>query len=412
MTTARKFQIFLALILVLTSIGYTKEIAHTVPENVGISSEKLALVKPAVQTLVDKEKLAGAAVIVTRKGKIAMLETFGTIDKLATKPVQKDTIFRIYSMSKPITSVAIMILHEEGKLDIDDHVSKYIPSFKDQKVYVDKDKTENAKRPTSIRDLLRHTSGLTYGIFGNTPVDRQYRAAKILNRNTPLAETMEKLGKIPLQYQPGTKWHYSVSTDVLGYIVEKASGQPFDVFLKERIFDPLDMKDTGFFVPADKLDRFSACFGPKIGGGLRVTDDPANSRFKTKPAFLSGGGGLVSTGRDYLRFCQMLLNNGKLDNTKILKPKTVKMMRKNQLPAPVKRNQGFGLGFSIVLKDGKSPKGHYGWGGAASTHFWISPKDDLIVIALSQRMPHSSQLENAVKPIIYDSFIDRKPSSN
>jgi Ca2+-binding EF-hand superfamily protein len=224
---------------------------------------------------------------------------------------------------------------------------------------------------------------------------------------------IDKLNEIPLLYQPSTKWHYSVSTDVLGYLVQKISGQPLDNFFKKRIFKPLKMKDTAFHVPAGKTDRFAVCYGPKLTGGLKIVDDPAKSRYLKKQSLFSGGGGLVSTARDYLRFCQMLLNKGQLNGKRLLRPETVEMMTTNQLPDSVKRGKdgGFGLGFSVRLKDGKFPKGEYGWGGAASTHFWISPKDELIVIALSQYMPYSARLENAVKPIVYDSILNSKSQS-
>ncbi len=235
-----------------------------------------------------------------------------------------------------------------------------------------------------------------------------YMSRSVFDWDSSLQDMIDKLSEIPLLHQPGTKWHYSVSTDVLGYIVEKESGHPLDKFFRERIFKPLKMKDTAFRVPAKKVDRFAACYGPDTTGGLKIADEPAKSRYLKKPSMLSGGGGLVSTARDYLRFCQMLLNKGQLDGERLLRSETVEMMTKNQLPDSVKRGKdgGFGLGFSVRLKDGKFPKGEYGWGGAASTHFWISPKHDLIVIALSQYIPFSGRLENTVKPLVYDSILN------
>ena len=395
------------LCLIPSCVSYAGELSVTSPKDVGMSSEKLAGVKPAVQALVDDEKIAGATVVVARKGKIAFFETFGMMDKEAKKPMAKDTILRFYSMTKPITSVAVMMLCEEGKIKLDDPVSKYIPQFKGLKVYAESG-NEDTKRPVTVRDLLRHTSGLTYGFFGNTTVDKMYREKTIFDWQSSLEDMVDKLGEIPLLYQPGTKWHYSVSTDMLGRLVEIVSGQPLDKFFRKRIFKPLGMKDTAFHVPAKKVDRFAVCYGPKLTGGLNVTDDPAKSRYLKKPVMLSGGGGLVSTAPDYLRFCQMLLNKGQLDGKRLLHAETVEMMTKNQLPDGVSRGKdgGFGLGFSVRTEDGKLPKGEYGWGGMASTHFWISPRDELIVIALSQRIPFSSQLENTVKPIIYDSILE------
>ena len=209
-------------------------------------------------------------------------------------------------------------------------------------------------------------------------------------------------------YQPGTKWHYSVSTDVLGYLIQKVSGQPLNEFFRQNIFEPLDMKDTAFHVPNKKVNRLAACYSPRQNGGLKIVDEPTESRYLTQANLFSGGGGLVSTARDYMRFSQMLLNKGQLDGKRLLRCETVEMMTSNQLPDSVKRGEGegFGLGFSVRLRDGKFPQGEYGWGGAASTHFWISPKDELIVIALSQYKPFSSQLQNAVKSIIYDSILN------
>lgn len=407
MKTTRLIIVITALCLLPSCGAYAGELPITSAEDVGMSPEKLAQVKPAVQALIDNGKIAGASVIVARKGKIVLFENFGMMDRDAKKPMQPDTIFRIYSMTKPITSAAAMMLYEEEKLSLDDPVSKYIPKFKSLKVYAESGKHEDQAREMSVRDLFRHTSGLTYGFFGNTPVDKMYMARSVFDWDSSLQDMINKLSEIPLLYQPSTKWHYSVSTDVLGYIVQKVSGQPLDKFFRTRIFKPLKMKDTAFHVPASKVDRFAACYGPKLSGGLRIVDEPAKSQYLKKPTLFSGGGGLVSTARDYMRFCRMLLNKGQLDGERLLRPETVEMMTTNQLPDSVKRDKdgGFGLGFSVRLRDDKFPKGEYGWGGAASTHFWISPRDELIVIALSQYMPYSARLENTVKPIIYDSVL-------
>ena len=408
MKITHKTRIVIVLSMLFSCIGFAGELPVTSPENVGMSSEKLAQIKSSVQTLIDNEKMAGASIIVARNGKIVLSETFGMMDQKANKPVQPDTIFRFYSMSKPITSVAAMMLYEQGKLKLDDPISKYIPEFKELKVYSESGKHDGQVRQMSVRDLLRHTSGLTYGYFGNTAVDKMYRAKGVLNRKSSLQDMINKLSGIPLLYQPGTKWHYSVSTDVLGYLVQKVSGQPLDEFFQQNIFEPLDMKDTAFYVPNEKANRFAACYGPKQDGGLKIVDEPTESIYLTQARLFSGGGGLVSTARDYMRFSQMLLNKGQLGGKRLLRCETVEMMTSNQLPDSVKRGEGegFGLGFSVRLRDGKFPQGEYGWGGAASTHFWISPKDELIVIALSQYMPFSSQLQNAVKSIIYDSILN------
>jgi CubicO group peptidase (beta-lactamase class C family) len=335
-----------------------------------------------------------------------------------------ELLSRILSMTKPITTVAAMMLVDEGKIGLDDPVSKYLPEFKELRVHAGKDKSDEtveAKRQVTIRDLMRHTSGLTYGVFGNSPVDQLYKKVGIFAPGDTLQDMMTKLGKVPLLYQPGTRWHYSVSTDVLGRIVEVASGQPLDEFFAERIFKPLDMKDSGFFVAEDKLDRFAANHGlDKETKKLTATETAAKSRYRTKPKLLSGGGGCVSTARDYLRFCQMLLNGGELDGVRLLKKETVAEMTKNQLPEEAMKaknggnaevGDGFGLGFGVrVGKDNKTAGqfvGEYNWGGAASTHFWIAPKQELVVVALEQFMPNRPMLARAIKPLAYAAVMDK-----
>lgn len=401
-----------ASLLLLAASGYAGELPLVKPDAVGLSAAKLAEVKSVVTGLIKDEKIAGATVLVARQGRVAMFDTFGMMDRKAGKPVKRDTIFRIYSMTKPITSVAVMMLLEDGKLKLDAPVADYLPALKKMSVYNEKGKPTSPKRPMTVRDLLRHTAGLTYGFFGNTPVDKMYRAQKVLDRSGSLKSMVKKLGGIPLLYEPGSRWHYSVATDVLGALVEAASGQTLNAFFQKRIFTPLGMTDTGFSVPRDKLHRFAACYGPKLGGGLRLVDEPAKSEYLEKPGMASGGGGLVSTASDYYRFCQMLRNKGSFNKVRLLKPESVEQMTRNQLPPGVRRGfgLGFGLGFSVRTrpglrrKAGASPAGEFGWGGAASTHFWLSPKDDLVVIALSQRRPYSAQLENAVKPLIYQAI--------
>jgi len=413
---------FIALILGLYRPILAGELPAAKPEAARMSSKKLALVVPAMQTFVDEDKVAGAITIVARNGSIVFFEAVGKANIDSGKPMKRDTIVRIYSMTKPITSVAVMMLVEEGQLALDDPVAKHLLEFKDIKVFagVDGDElqVEEPQRAATIRDLLRHTSGLTYGFFGNTAVDQRYRRADVLSDRGTLADMVTKLGDLPLLYQPGTRFNYSVSTDVLGRVVEVVSGKDFGEFLQERILKPLDMKDTGFFVAENKIDRFAANHGPKLAGGLRVTDAPHSSRYRRKPRLLSGGGGLVSTARDYMRFCQMLLNKGELDGRRLLRQESVEAMTKNQLPGeayPInlggtRDGVGFGLGFSVVVEKTdytrRSHVGEYGWGGAASTHFWISPKDDLAVVVLTQLMPFSFQMEHAVKPLVYDAILD------
>lgn len=396
------------------------ELPTVAPEAVGMSADKLALIKPKLQQFVDDGKVAGAIAVAARHGKVMLCEVCGVKDTQTQEPMQKDSILRFYSMTKPITSVAIMMLVEEGKIKLDDPVAKHVPEFGQLEVFVrngdDGIQTEALKRAPTIRDLLRHTAGLTYGFFGNSPVDQKYVSVGVLGPQDDLSTTIAKLGGIPLLHQPGTTFNYSVATDVLGYIVTVVSGQSLEQYFQQRVFEPLDMRDTGFYVPKAKLDRFASNHtdGP---GGEQVVSDPATSSSFTKPPTLfSGGGGLVSTARDYLRFCQMMLNKGELNGERLLMPETVEAMTSNQLPTQAypmrmggrpREGVGFGLGFSVAVEppDG-SPVGVYGWGGMASTHFWVSPQDDLAVVVLSQHVPFSFQLENAVKPLIYDAIVD------
>ncbi|HCO95640.1 MAG TPA: serine hydrolase [Phycisphaerales bacterium] len=416
----RKIALCIAATFCLPAILIAYELPTAAPEQVGLSAEKLQRAQAAMQKLVDDKRIAGGVIVVARRGKVVQFEACGMMDIEAKKPMKRDTIFRFYSMSKPITSVAVMILYEQGKIELDDPVSEYIPQFKGLKVVADPDAEEitevEAKRQMTVRDLMRHTSGLTYGFFSNTAVDKLYRKSVQLGGSGVTLEEMAKnLAPIPLLYQPGTKWHYSVSTDVLGRVVEVASGQSLDKFFAERIFEPLGMADTAFYVPAGKIDRFATNYGPNPQGGLRPIDKPETTRYAKMPTFFSGGGGLVSTAGDYMRFCLMLLNKGEFGGKRLLKTETVEMMTKDQLPEqayPIgtggRAGVGFGLGFSVRVESSDaapaSRVGEYGWGGMASTHFWISPRDEIAVIVLTQHIPYSNRAERAVKPIIYEAI--------
>jgi CubicO group peptidase (beta-lactamase class C family) len=411
----------LLVVLLATRPVAAGELVTAKPNDVGLDADKIQQAHDAVKALVAKNEMAGAVVAVARHGKVVMFDAFGESEAGSGKPMKPDAIVRIYSMTKPITTVAAMILVEEGKIGLDDPVAKYLPEFKDRVVHAGKgDETVAAKHAMTVRDLMRHTSGLTYGVFGDTPVDQLYKKAGVLSPADTLQELTTKLGKLPLLYEPATRWHYSVSTDVLGRVVEVASGKPLDEFFAERIFKPLDMKDSGFFVPEDKLDRFAANHGTDAKEKkLVATEKAATSRYRTKPKFLSGGGGGVSTARDYLRFCQMLLNGGELDGVRLLKKETVAEMTQNQLPEEAMKaknggkadvGDGFGLGFGVRVGKDDPPAGkavgEYYWGGAASTHFWISPKQDLVVVALEQYMPNRPKLAQAIKPLIYQAVRD------
>ncbi len=410
-----RFRLAVLFALAAAPFAAAGELPTAKPKEVGLDADKLQQAHDAVQALIGKKEMAGAVIAVARKGKVVVFEALGESEAGSGKPMKTDAIVRIFSMTKPITTVAAMILADDGKLGLDDPVSKYLPEFKGLRVQSgDGDETVEAKREVTVGDLMRHTSGLTYGIFGDTAVDKRYLKAGVFAPDDTLQDMMTKLGKLPLLYQPGTRWHYSVSTDVLGRVVEVASGKALDEFFAERIFKPLDMKDSGFFVPEEKLGRFAAVHGFDKDKKLTVTETADKSRYKSKPKWLSGGGGGVSTARDYLRFCQMLLNGGELDGVRLLKKETVAEMTRNQLPEEAMKEKnggradvgdGFGLGFGVrVGKDdpaaGKAV-GEYYWGGAASTHFWISPKQELVVVALEQFMPNRPTLQQAIKPLIY-----------
>ena len=410
----RIFPILVA--LSLWSVTAARELPVAKPEEVGMSSAKLAKVDEILKGFIAEKKLAGCIVAIARKGKVVHFGTYGKMDVERDKPMKPGSIFRIYSMSKAITTSAALILFDEGKYELDDPVSKYIPEFEELSVWRE-GQTEPAKRQMTVRDLMRHTSGLSYGFVGNSAVEKRYKKDKPIDRAGDLPTMITKLSGIPLAFEPGTKWQYSVSIDVLGRLVEIWSGNKFENFLAERICKPLDMKDTAFDVPKGKVDRFTANYAPNGSGELRLIDDPAKSRYLTPAGLASGGGGLVSTARDYLRFLQMVLNGGELHGTRILKKKTVRLMTQNQLPkkimpiriGPIPRvGVGFGLGFSTRVSMGPwdpgGRVGEFGWGGAASTHYWVSPKDELVVVTMEQIMPYSFMTEWAVKKLIYDAI--------
>jgi CubicO group peptidase (beta-lactamase class C family) len=389
------------------------EIPVTSPAQAGLDETKLGEVDRFMERSVADQKMAGGIVVISHKGKIGFFHTYGQMDREARKPMRPDTIFRIYSMSKAITTAGALTLVDAGKLGLDDPVSKYIPSFANLKVAAPGGLRPPA-RPMTVRDLMLHTAGLTYG-SGPEALTNAYARLKPLD-STNLAEMAEKLSQIPLAYDPGSDWIYSVSIDVLGRVIELASGQNLDAFLKRTIFEPLSMADTAFSVPPDKLDRFAANYR-RSPEGLQVIDEPAKSKYAKPVTFFSGGGGLVSTARDYLRFLTMIDRGGERDGRRILKPETVKLMTSNQLPPKafpiyfgkeIRYGTGFGLGFSVRTEiTNWDPSGHvgeYGWGGAASTHYWASPADKLIVITLEQILPYQWDTEFGVKKLIYDAL--------
>jgi CubicO group peptidase (beta-lactamase class C family) len=375
------------------------------PESVGFSSSCLERISRAMQKYVDQKLFGGVIVLVARQGQVACLEKFGWQEIAANCPMAFDTIFRIYSMSKPITSTAVMMLVEEGKIRLSDPLSRYVPAFKNPKVMVPRNGCDfeliPARREPTVHDLLTHTAGLSYGFDENSALDECYRKEfwefNDKNPELTLEEAVNVLAKLPLASHPGTIFRYSLAIDVLGYLVQLVAEQPFDVFLREKIFAPLGMVDTDFWVPPEKVDRLAAVYGPQEGGGLKVVEASQGSRYTRPPSWPSGGGGLVSTIGDYYRFGQMLLNQGTLDGVRLLGRKTVEWMMQNHLPDSLRQDadqrgsNGFGLGGAVLLQPGLSHRpgsaGKFGWGGAANTEWWIDPTEQLQCILMTQYMP-------------------------
>jgi len=407
-----KFSFLLSLFLILLGLpAIAEEIPVVPPGKAGLSEAKLAAVDKFMEQQVADQKIAGGIVIVSHQGKIGFFHAYGQMDLQAKKPMEKDTIVRLFSMTKAITTAAALTLYDAGKFKLDDPVSKYIPGFAKLKVATP-DGLRDPSREMTVRDLMLHTSGLTYG-DGPDALKEAYKRLKPME-STDLKEMAEKLSQAPLAHDPGADWTYSVSIDVLGRVIEIISEQSLDQFLQKTMFEPLKMTDTAFSVPSDKLSRFAANYG-RTPKGLKLVDDPATSKFSKKVTLFSGGGGLVGTARDYMRFLTMIQNGGELDGQRILRPETVKLMTSNQLPEkafPIhfgtqkRLGTGFGLGFSVRTENTTwDPSGHvgeYGWGGAASTHYWASPADKLIVITLEQIMPYQWDTEFGVKKLIYD----------
>ena len=362
------------------------------PEDAGFSSKRLEKTRQAIKGDVESKRVPGAVLILVRHGKVVTYDAIGYQDRAGQTPMRKDSIFRVASMSKPITTVAAMILAEENKLDVGAPVSQYLPEFRDVKVGVE---GTPAKRPMTVQDLMRHTSGLTYGLFGNSAVDQMYRKANIFAAKS-LEDMVKIIASMPLLHQPGEAWEYSVSTDVLGRVVEVASGMDLDTFIQERITGPLKMNDTGFWVKEAAISRLAK---PDTQSNLPFSDA------SQKPAIFSGGGGMFSSAGDYARFAQMLLNGGELEGVRILSPKTIALMTSDQLPATAERHTpvaialgpfgpvpemgtSFGLGFAVRVDPGRNPLpgsvGDFSWGGITGTLFWVDPKEKLVAVQMVQ----------------------------
>jgi CubicO group peptidase (beta-lactamase class C family) len=413
-------------------------------KSAGMSAARLKTVdRVMTERYVDSGLLPGIVTQVCRGGEIVHTGMSGLMDIERNKKMREDAIFRIYSMTKPITAVALMMLVEEGKLGLDDDVHTHIPSWKTMRVYASgmpslvantagQFITLPPKRRMKVVDLVTHTSGLTYGFMNRTTVDAEYRRQKVGDFQTPggLDAFIEQLANIPLDFSPGEHWNYSVAIDVMGYLVQKLSGQTFGEFLRTRLFEPLGMVDTAFSVPASKMDRFCSCYMPKKGGGLQIQDDAGKSTYAEPPKLESGGGGLVSTTADYMRFCRMMLGGGTLDGVQILSPKTVEMFSVNLLPGNKLLTElvageglfseagyngiGFSIGCGVTLDTAKTrvpgTAGEFFWGGAASTAFWIDPKEDLAVVFMTQVMGTDARLtlRRDLRTLVYSAMTERR----
>jgi CubicO group peptidase (beta-lactamase class C family) len=397
------------------SLGSAQEIPTTTPEKEGFSKERLARLNEKFHSHVDEGRAAGIITLIARHGKIVHFDVYGKADMEAGSPMKANSLFRMFSMTKPVTSTALLMLYEEGKFQLDDPLETYFPEFKDLKVYVsgsgDQMQVEAPKRKPTVRDILRHTGGFGYG-FGASPVDKAYQEAKV--RDSDLQGMVSKLAKIPLAYQPGAQWMYSVSHDLQAALVEKLSGMKFENFVSMRILKPLDMKDSSLGVPAIDISRLTTNYGVQQGKLVPV-DKPASSTYKG----VGGGSSLTSSARDYLRFAQMLANGGQLNGVRLLSPETVRLMRSNHLPdgvwmgmgqPGVNTGTGYGLGVSVLVdpvrRGNLGSKGEFGWSGAAATHFIIDPEKDIVGIFLTQKLPDDRIFYNEFITMIYQAFME------
>jgi CubicO group peptidase (beta-lactamase class C family) len=397
------------------------------PASAGFSKHKLDRLQTHLQqNYITPQKIPGCRLLVARKGNVASSLTLGLMDLERNLSMRDDTIFRIYSMTKPITSIALMMLFEEGRFQLSDPVAKFIPSWSMQQVWVDGVGEDMTTRPPktamTIQHLLSHTAGLTYGglLPGmELPVDAAYQSAGVTRTGADTLEDLaNKLALVPLLYDPGTRWSYSLATDICGYLVEVISGQPFDAFLKERIFEPLEMYDTGFSVPDAALSRFAACYVRDSDKRLKLQDDPKESPYRLQPAGPSGAGGLVGTIDDYAKFCTMLVNNGNYKGQQLIGRNTLKLMTQNHLgdkslaqmamggfSETSNAGVGFGLGFASTIDavaSGTVGEGDFYWGGYASTHFWVDPAEELFVIFMTQLIPSSTfNFRGQIRNIVY-----------
>jgi CubicO group peptidase (beta-lactamase class C family) len=401
-------------------------------ERLGFSKARLERIDRFLQErYVGPGRLPCAQFVLARGGEVVHQTLLGEQDPERGVPLAEDTVFRIYSMTKPVTSVALMTLVEEGLIALDDPVHRFIPAWKDLGVFSAGVNpvfaTTPPDRPMQVVDLMRHTSGLTYGFQNRTNVDAAYRKLKLeaMHGEHDLETMIDMLARLPLEFSPGEAWNYSVSTDVVGYLVQKVAGKPLDQVLAERIFEPLKMVDTGFHVRDDQRSRFAACYDAVLGGKMKLQDDPQKSPYLEPPKLLSGGGGLVGTAADYLRFANMLLNRGELDGARILAPKTVDLMASNHLPGggdltemsrslfseSTNAGVGFGLGFAVVFDPPQTlipcSLGEFYWGGAASTAFWVDPLEDVTAVFMTQLLPSSTYpIRRELRTLVYSALME------
>ncbi|UCG25337.1 MAG: beta-lactamase family protein [Chloroflexota bacterium] len=395
----------------------------TDPETVGFSAERLTRINRLTNRYVNSGKLAGIVTCVARRDQIVHFEKAGCQDIKSRTPMELDTIFRVYSMTKPVTCTALMMLYEESLFNLRDRVSKYISAFEDVRVMAEGGVLVEPLRPITIQDLMRHTAGLSYGGYeeSNSAVDKLYDEADLFNPGLTNQEITARIARLPLMFHPGEKWHYSMATDVAGHMAEILSGRPLADFMKDRIFDPLGMVDTAFFIEPDRLDRFATLYGKTPDDDLGILDEPATSEYSPPIVAHAGGHGLVSTAADYLRFAQCLLNKGQLEGVRLLGPKTVALMTGNHLPADLlpiafegtepMLGMGYGLGFGVMLDVAQT--GHMGsagdisWGGHAETYFWIDPQEELIAILMAQYMPSMTYpIRQEFRTAVYQALIE------
>lgn len=424
----------LCVLLILTTSSLSAQgLPRTRPESVGMSAERLARIAPTLRDYIERGEIAGAVTLVARHGRVVKLDTAGYADVDAKVPMRPGTIFRIASMTKAVTSVAVMVLVEQGKLLLSDPVSKYLPAFSNPRIVAPTadsgrraaDSLVPAKRDMTVRDLLTHRSGLAYSFIDKGPVGTAYRKAGITDgiatTDLTLAENVDRIGRQPLSFEPGAKWQYGISTDVLGRVVEVVSGQPLDRFFTDQIFTPLRMKDTYFYVPDEKRARLAVPYTRKDGklqpmrdverfGNLQI----GGVEWRGSRNYFSGGAGLFSTAADYARFLQMLLNGGELDGVRVLSPKTVELMTASATgdlsPSPVAPGVGFGLGFAVITDLGLSGAygslGQYSWGGIYYSLFWVDPKEDMIGVLMAQRYPNDDlRIGDAFQTLAYQAIL-------